>query len=62
MEKKTYTEISQPYDSKAQAHYKLQSIRDHFNEAAGWHEIDGYVEQLPNGKWQAVRVHEKHWN
>lgn len=37
----------------------LQSIRDAHSEKYGWHEIRGFVEQLPNGKWRAVREHEQ---
>lgn len=37
----------------------LQQIRDAHPESSGWVETDGYVEQLSDGKWRAVRVHEK---
>lgn len=37
----------------------LEAIREAHPESSGWFEIDGFVEQLPNGKWRAVRKHEK---
>lgn len=45
--------------TKGDAQRVLQQIRDAHPASSGWVEIDGYVEQLPNGKWRAVRVHEK---
>lgn len=38
----------------------LEAIRSSHSTANGWTEIEGFVEQLPNGKWRAVRIHEKH--
>lgn len=46
-------------ETRADALRVLQAIRDAHPESSGWVEIDGGVEQLPNGKWRAFRVHEK---
>lgn len=47
-------------DSRADALKVLDAIRDAHPTTYGWVEIDGYVEQLPNGKWRAVRRHAKY--
>ena len=58
MATKRYTERSREYDTKSDAIWKLQKIREFYDEASGWYEIDGFVECTPSGKWIAVRVHE----
>lgn len=35
----------------------LNEIRKSHDAAHGWVELEGYAEQLPNGKWRAVRHH-----
>ena len=47
-------------NTKGEAYRILEAIRDAHPANYGWVEIHGFVEQLPNGKWRAVRVHEKH--
>lgn len=47
-------------DTKGAALVVLNSIREGHPESSGWEEIDGFVEQLPNGKWRAVRHHAKY--
>ena len=37
----------------------LDSIRKAHPESNGWREIRGYIEKLPNGKYRAVREHER---
>ncbi len=37
----------------------LEAIRQAHPASAGWKEIKGYAEKLPNGKWRAVRMHKK---
>ncbi len=49
-------------DTREEAYKVLEAIRDAHPTYYGWVEIDGYVEKLSNGKWRAVRVHEKHYN
>ncbi len=44
-------------DSRESALRVLTAIRAAHPAVCGWVEIDGYVEQLPNGKWRAVRHH-----
>lgn len=46
--------------SKDEALKILDCIRNAFSKECGWIEISGYVEQLPNGKWRAVRHHAKY--
>lgn len=46
-------------ETKGEALRVLQSIRDVHSVEYGWVELEGFVEQLPNGKWRAVRVHEQ---
>lgn len=46
-------------DTEGDALRVLQAIREAHSATFGWVEIRGFVEQLPNGKWRAVRVHEK---
>lgn len=46
-------------ETKGDALRVLDAIRSAHSSAYGWREIEGFVEQLPNGKWRAVRVHEK---
>lgn len=38
----------------------LEAIRAVHPAYYGWVEESGYVEQLPNGKWRAVRKHAKY--
>lgn len=35
----------------------LEAIRNAHSPAYGWIELEGFVEQLPNGKWRAVCHH-----
>ncbi len=37
----------------------LDQIRACHPAEYGWEEIEGFAEQLPNGKWRAVRHHIK---
>lgn len=46
-------------DSKDEAYRVLQAIREAHPASSGWKEVRGYIEQLPNGKWRAVRLHTK---
>ena len=46
-------------ETKSDALKTLDAIRAAHSSAYGWVEIEGYAEQLPNGKWRAVRKHEK---
>lgn len=46
-------------ETEAEALKVLDAIRDCHPESSGWHEVDGYAEQLFNGKWRAVRKHKK---
>ena len=46
-------------DTKDEARKELQAIRNAHPSQYGWVEIRGFVEQLPNGKWRAVREHEQ---
>lgn len=46
-------------ETKGDALRVLTQIRECHPASAGWEEIDGFVEQLPNGKWRAVRHHRK---
>ena len=60
--KENYEEIFvSPFqkDTEGDALKTLQAIRDAHPASSGWKEIKGYVEQLPNGKWRAVRHHIK---
>ena len=45
---------------KSEAQIALNKIRECHSAEYGWEEKDGYVEQLENGKWRAVRVHIKY--
>lgn len=47
-------------DSESAALYTLRNIRICHSTDHGWIELSGYVEQLPNGKWRAVRHHAKY--
>lgn len=44
-------------DTQADALKVLDAIRAAHPTSCGWVELDGYAEQLPNGKWRAVRKH-----
>lgn len=46
-------------DTEGDALDVLQEIRDSHPASSGWVELDAYAEQLPNGKWRAVRHHAK---
>ena len=46
-------------DTQGEALQVLQAIRECHSAYYGWREIRGFVEQLPNGKWRAVREHEQ---
>lgn len=57
---KVYEEIFiSPFlkDTQSEALKVLMAIRQAHSEAYGWKEISGFVEQLPNGSWRAVRHH-----
>jgi len=45
-------------ETQEEALKDLDEIRANFSSYNGWIEIDGYAEQLKNGKWRAVR-HQK---
>ncbi len=45
--------------TKEEAMRVLNKIRDAHPEGSGWHEVRGYVEKLPNGKYRAVREQTK---
>lgn len=63
--KKVYREtFVSPFErsTRAEAFRVLDAISEAHPASSGWKEISGYVEQLPNGKWRAVRVHEKHYS
>ena len=47
-------------DTEADALKVLDEIRKTHNEFHGWLEFDGFADQLPNGKWRAVRHHAKY--
>ena len=47
-------------DTEGEALKVLQSIRESHPAICGWKEIRGFVEQLPNGKYRAVREHAKY--
>lgn len=38
----------------------LDAIRAAHPASSGWVEENGFAEQLPNGKWRAVRKHAKY--
>ena len=44
-------------ESKDDALKVLEEIRKVHDSRHGWFEVIGTVEQLPNGKWRAVRRH-----
>lgn len=44
-------------ETKGDALRVLEAIRSEHNSSHGWVEFEGFVEQLPNGKWRAVRHH-----
>ena len=46
-------------DTEKEALRVLNDIRESHPSSSGWREIQGYVEKLPNGKYRAVREHEK---
>lgn len=47
-------------DTQAGALQVLEAIRAEHPASSGWVEETAYVEQLPNGKWRAVRKHAKY--
>ena len=47
-------------DTEGDALRVLDAIRECHPASSGWVEIRGFVEQLPNGKFRAVRVHEQY--
>ena len=47
-------------EKKSDALRVLDAIRICHSSLFGWVEIEGFVEQLPNGKWRAVRHHAKY--
>lgn len=50
-----------PYEKQTEeeALRVLNEIREAHPNSSGWVEVRGYVEKLPNGKYRAVREHEK---
>lgn len=46
-------------ETRADALRVLQAIREAHPASSGWVELNGYVEELPNGKYRVVREHEK---
>lgn len=46
-------------DTEIDALKVLDDIRKEHDASQGWVERNAYVEQLPNGKWRAVRQHAK---
>lgn len=46
-------------DTQEGAQKVLEEIRKAHPAEKGWEEIEGFTEQLPNGKWRAVRRHKK---
>ena len=46
-------------DTHEEAMVVLNEIRKVHSIENGWTEIDGYIESLSNGKFRAVRIHEK---
>lgn len=44
-------------DSQSDALRVLDAIRASHPASSGWVELYGSVDQLPNGKWRAVRAH-----
>lgn len=46
-------------ETRGDAYLVLDKIRAAHPAESGWVEIDGYVDELSNGKFRAVRVHEK---
>jgi hypothetical protein len=46
-------------NTREDANKVLDDIRSCHSKEHGWKEIKGYVEELPNGKFRAVRHHEK---
>ena len=48
------------FDTKEDALRVLDEIRRAHPADGGWVETYGYVEHLSNGKWRAVRYHQKY--
>ena len=46
-------------NTKEEAESILSQIREAHPASSGWKELNAFVEQLPNGKFRAVREHEK---
>ena len=46
-------------NTEKEAQALLDKIRAAHPESHGWKEINSYIEKLPNGKFRAVREHEK---
>ena len=46
-------------ETREEAETVLEAIRSAHSAFNGWVEIEGYVEQLDNGRWRAVRHHKK---
>lgn len=46
-------------ESREEAFMVLNEIRKAHPAESAWEEISAWVEQLPNGKWRAVRHHKK---
>ena len=47
-------------ETKGDALRVLNAIRTCHPSILGWVEFEGFGEQLPNGKWRAVRHHAKY--
>lgn len=63
MAKEVYQEVFvSPFekDTEGEALRVLQEIRNSHSAMYGWKEIRGFVQELPNGKYRAVREHAKY--
>lgn len=50
-----------PKDTEGEALKVLQAIRDAHPPEAGWVEVKGFADKLPNGQYRAVREHFKQY-
>ncbi len=46
-------------DTREEAEEVLDKIRASHPATSGWEEIEAHIEELPNGKYRAVRTHQK---
>lgn len=55
------TYLSAGHQKTADAAFRvLESIRDSHPTSEGWVEFEAGVQQLPDGNWQAFRMHAKY--